>query len=357
MKSLKLAAFAALLSLSALPLSQAGTLTLPPLKVPASASALQPAGDWKAPAEALDYAATKKQAQEAETAGKFAEALTAWERVIDRTSCTEADRDAARTRIRELRPKVQPNTDPAKAHVWNVLALIYKEVDIQGAAGSSVRYHQVMNPENLATIAKELAGWRDLVFEFSSGLVLLDIDAVVVDEPLKQLTARGGKYSVDVHDALPAAKKELAKKKYDTIISYAKYRKGDGQSLPRPFWTAATVGRVREFGGVGYIMIPWGDDYPFVGRGELWGEMELHEWLHQIDDVVRHYLGYPKGVAQNPDNGQRDPEYTRPRSVHTWAYFYKHAISEHLTRQILTELAINPPQKPGSVIKIGPASK
>jgi hypothetical protein len=323
------------------------------LKVKAAAAGLVPAGDWAAPAGVLDYAATRKLAQEAEAAGKTAAALTAWERVIDRTVCTEENRSEARVRIKELRPKVAVNTDAAKAKKWTVLALIYKEVDFEAAGpdGKTVKYHQVLNDKNLEVIGKELAGWRDLVFEYSSGLLLLDINAVVVTEPLKHLTGDGGRYHVDARNALPAAKKELAKKKYDTVISYAKYRGKTQPSLPRPRWVAATNGRVREMDGAGYIMIPWGEDYPFVNRGELWGEMELHEWLHQMDDVVRKYLGYPKGVAQNPDGGSRDGEYIRPGNVHTWAYFYRHIMDEHLTRQIWTEVTINRNlPKPGAQI-------
>ncbi|MDR2844873.1 MAG: hypothetical protein LBV28_02130 [Puniceicoccales bacterium] len=316
---------------------------IPPLKVPTASASLVAAGDWASakPLAALDYAATKKLAVDAEAAGKTADALTAWERVIDRTVCDDEARAEARAHIKELRPKVQINADPAKAKTWKVLALIYKEVDME-VPGKAAKYHRVMTEENLATIGKELAGWRDLVFEYSSGLLLLEFDAVVVTEPLTHLSSSGGgKFHVDIRDAAPAAKKAFAKQKYDTVISYAKFRGGDGPDVPRPFWVAATVGRVRDFDGAGYIMIPWGDDYPFVKRGELWGEMELHEWLHQMDDVVHKNLGYPRGVAQNPDKGGHDNEYVRPRDCHTWAYFYRHIMAEHITRQVWTEVSTN----------------
>ena len=334
-----------------LPLLADQTLTIPPLKIKAPATGLVPAGDWTAPDGDLDYSATKKRALAAEVAGKTAEALTAWERVIDRTVCTADDRAEARAHIKELRPKVAPNTDPAKAKKWPVLALIYKEVKIPGTPGKPEGYHRVMEKTDIETIAKELAGWRDLVFEFSSGSLLLDFDAVLVEKPLTSMKSEGGKYNVDRTDALPDASPYIEKKKYDTVISYAKYRNGKGPNLPRPHWVAATFPRTREFNDAGYIMIPWGEDYPFVGKGELWGEMELHEWLHQMDVVIHRTLGYPPGVAQNPDSGGSDREYVRPSKIRTWAYFYRHIMAEHITRQVWTEVSIrrSPSQgeKPG----------
>jgi hypothetical protein len=303
-----------------LPLLADETLSIPPLQIKTPAAGLVPAGNWTAGADALDYAATQKLAQEAEAAGKTAEALTAWERVIDRTICTDAERSEARAHISKLRPKVAVNTDASKAKKWTVLALIYKEIDLEvpGLLGSPKKYHQVLTEKNLEVIGKELAGWRDLVFEYSSGLLLLDINAVVVTEPLKKLSSHGGKFHLDVQDATPAVKKAFGAKKYDTVISYIKYRGQSGANVPKPGWVAATVSRVGGvFGNAGYIMIPWGEDYPFVNRGELWGEMELHEWLHQMDTVVDETLAYPKGVAQNPDSGGRDKEYIRPRDVRT----------------------------------------
>jgi hypothetical protein len=336
----------------------AAVVVVPPLKV----EGLVPAGDWKAPvpATAQDYAATKKLAQDAEAAGKIAEALTAWERVIDRTSASEEGRAEARARIKELRPKVAVNTDPAKAKKWKVLALVYQELDFEAAGRDDkpARFQQKMTKKNLDTIGKELAGWRDLTFAYSSGQVLLEIDAVVVAKPVAKMNKGYGGYVLEPSHVADDAQKEFAKKKgrYDTVISYVKYRGDKGKAnLPRPGFAAATISRARELDNAGYIIIPWGEDYPFVSRGELWGEMELHEWLHQIDSVVqgRHSnLGYPKGVAQNPDMGGKDTEYVRTPDVHTWAYFYKHIMTEHITRQVWTEITTGTLKtKPGAVIE------
>jgi len=259
------------------------------------------------------------------------------------------------------------NTDPSKAKKWKVLALVYKELDMKvvggdagegaGEGGKTTKYHQVMTRKNLDTIGKELAGWRDLVFEYSSGLVLLDIEPVVVAKPVGKMGNWRGKFVLEPSDVEADVRKAFAKKKHDTVISYVKYRGTKGSpSVPRPPFTAATMSIRREFDGAGYIIIPWGDDFPFVKRGELWGEMELHEWLHQIDSVIQggrgSYLGYPKGVAQNPDMGEKDGEYVRPPDVRTWCYFYRHIMAGHITRQIWTEITTKRlAKKPGAAIR------
>ncbi|MDR0534744.1 MAG: hypothetical protein LBG65_00045 [Puniceicoccales bacterium] len=353
-----LVALAALTGIATTQKAFAENLRLPPLKIVAPAAHAVPAGDWAAAGGTLDFSETRNKALQAENAGKIAEALTLWERVIDRTKCFAENRAEARRHIRVLRPKVAPaNTSPEKAKKWKVLALIYNEVDIETTKlGEKVRYHRKMNQENLQTIAKELAGWRDLVFEYSSGLLLLDIDAVVVEEPLKKLSTYGKGYIADEPDVKPAAEKEMKKQHYDTVISYIKHRNGDGPDLPRPRWVAATVAKARAMQGAGHIMIPWGDDYPFVGRGEFWGEMELHEWLHQMDYVIQDgkgFLRYPRGVAQNPDRGGNNGEYVRAKTEKNWCGFYRYIMDTHITRQVWTEVTTQPNkgQRPGDAIR------
>jgi hypothetical protein len=360
MKALKLAAFAVVLGLGAQTLSASDKVPIPPLRVPMHT----PAGNWKAdsPSAALEYKEVVQRAHAAEATGDAAAALTAWERVLDRTSCTEEERSAARARIKELRPKVQINTDPAKARKWHVLALVYGEVDFEwkGKNGNTTRYRQIVSDKDARQIGRMLGGFRDLAFEWSSGIILPEIDVVFVKEPLKHLTGGRGFYA-DIRDVTPEVRKALKEKHYDTVISYVKYSGGPGPDIPRPPFAGATYGRVGgEFKGAGYIMIPWSPSYPF--KGEFFGEVELHEWLHQIDDVLNHNLGYPREVMRSPDDGRAEgdnrpngeEEYRKPKNVKTWVYFYRHLMQEHITRQMWNEITIkgNLPEKPGSVIRI-----
>ena len=336
------------------------TIHVPPLVVPPSASQGADPGDWKAatPRAELDYAQTAKAAAEMEAAGKFAEALTLWERVLDRTTCTEAQRSKVRERVKELRPKVKINTDPAQARKWNVLVLVYKELNGEQKNeqdGTSKDIHQVFTDKDCEQIGKSLAGFRDLVFEWSSGVLLLDFDFVFIEAPITNIPS-GRKFPLAPSDIVPEYKKATGQKKHDTIIAYVKFKGGDGPALTRP-WTAAMYGRITELGNAGYMMVPWGPDYPY--RGELFGEMELHEWLHQIDDVVHKALGYPRGTSRSSDDGRTvndsrtdgEQEYKRSTET-TWTLFYKHLMTEHMTRQIWSELATTSEAKPGAVIKI-----
>jgi len=346
-----------LLSLTVSPvLLLADAIPIPPLAIPENAV---PSGDWKAasPPAGLDYAETEKAAREMEAAGKFAEALILWERVLDRTTCTEKDREAARVRIKELRPKVQINADPEQARKWNVLILIYKEtLWDREEDGTVTQIRRGFTESDYEQIGKSLAGFRDMVFEWSSGILLVDYDVEFVEEPVRY----GGRgFPVSIRNVATTFRTVADRKQYDTVIAYVKFRGGEGRDLPRP-WTAAVYGRVGELGNAAYIMVPWGPDYPY--RGERFGEMELHEWLHQIDDIVHHHLGYPRGTTRSSDDGRTEDdsrtdgehEYKRPAGVSTWVYFYKHLMTEHMTRQIWSELTIepNPETKPGAVIQI-----
>lgn len=332
------------------------TVPIPPLTMRAG---LEPPGDWKAasPRAALDYAETEKAARQMEEAGKITEALILWERVLDRTTCTEKDREVARSRIKELRPKVQINADPEQARKWNVLVLIYKEIQWDREQdGTVTQIRRVFIENDYEQIGKSLAGFRDVVFEWSFGIILLDFDVVFIETPV---TYRGRDFPVVPRDVVPEYKKVADQKRYDTVMAYVKFQDDEGPEIPRP-WTAAIYGRISELGNAAYLMVPWGPDYPY--RGEWFGEMELHEWLHQIDDIVHQNLGYPRGTTRSSDDGRTmddsrtdgEHEYKRPHNVTTWVYFYKHLMTEHMTRQIWDEITIdpNPETKPGAIIQI-----
>jgi hypothetical protein len=59
--------------------------------------------------------------------------------------------------------------------------------------------------------------------------------------------------------------------------------------------------------------------------------------------------------GDNRDGGDND--YRRPGNVRNWTLFYKHILSEHLTRQIWSEMNtekanLNSDKRPGLVSKI-----
>lgn len=100
------------------------------------------------------------------------------------------------------------------------------------------------------------------------------------------------------------------------------------------------------------MVVPWSTNYPYPGETD--GEMETHEWLHQLQDVIQKNLRYPEGVMCSPDDGRNegddrgtgDIEYRRPKGVTTWIHFYEHLMQEHMTRQMWTEITTDPHPSP-----------
>ncbi|MDR0869777.1 MAG: hypothetical protein LBN39_03210 [Planctomycetaceae bacterium] len=358
------------LPFSVLTADDPGKVIIPPLseKVIEAMKEGVPAGKWQAESpEPQDFDALRKKAEDKEKDGDAAEALTLWERVLDRSTCTEKERSAVRGKIHELRPKVQAvNTAPEKAKKWYILALVYKQLDCDVKIDDSKTEHirKTINKGDLERISSELGGFRDLVFQWSSGLLLPEFSVYIVQEPVEK-TKKRGEFPVSYREAAVKYRESVQKsgKKYDTVIAFAKCGGDEGPGLNVPF-AAAIYGSIGEMDDAAYMMVPWADHYPFTNRGEMNGEMELHEWLHQIDDVVSHNLGYPRGTARSPDDGRGvndkrtdgETEYRKPDDVRTWCYFYKHIMQEHLTRQIWSEMTTNKKipdeQKPGKRIQI-----
>jgi hypothetical protein len=90
--------------------------------------------------------------------------------------------------------------------------------------------------------------------------------------------------------------------------------------------------------GAGYSAIT----YRFTGTsgGEPTGEIELHEWLHQVDWMFAHVQGWPDEFFPTPDSGRMaetlldggDPcQPRRTKAESDWFPFLRHLIQEHAT--------------------------
>jgi len=312
------------------------------------------ADEPKAPAQgpetkALDPAACRAKALDAEKAQDWAAALDAWERVIDRCVSTEEQRTDARAHIKDLRTKVPRNTDPEKAHPWKVLVVIFRRLDFSWKDGDkTLEAHKIVSAEDEKKIRTSFGCYAKHVFGFSSGMLRIDPDIVVVEEPLTKLHDNGkgkGPFSPAPHLLKPFIDPLIKGKPYDTVFAYVKYNGDKGPNVPAPF-TAATFASIADVGGAGFIMVPWHTNYPYPGETD--GEMELHEWLHQIDWMFRHVLHYPEELVPSSDTGRfedekrpgGDPEYGRRRNETTWIRFYQHIMEDHITRQMWSEAAM-----------------
>jgi hypothetical protein len=331
-----------------------------PPAAPATAAA-QTAPVGQAPAKAMDAGACRDKGLAGEKAGDPVAALEAWERVIDRCPASEEQRVEARSHIAQLRPKVPRNTDPAKAHSWKVLVVIFRHLEFSWADGDKTfEAAKTVSPEDEKKIRSSIEAFGQHVFLYSSGLLRVDATFAVIDEPLKKLGGKGkGPFAPAPHLTRWAIDPLIAGKQYDTVLAYVKFNGDTGPSVPAQF-IAGTYGSIPDVNGAGFISVCWHTNYPLPG--ETNGEMELHEWLHQIEWVFIHVLRYPKGIVSSSDSGRMegdnrpggDTEYARKKTETTWIRFYQHIMEDHITRQMWSEATLLPPlgrPLPGDLIK------
>jgi len=329
--------------------------------VPAPSITQADPGDWRAPSPMAlqDYKTTRQQALADENVKDVAKAMTAWERVIDRTNCTEEERMEARSHIRALRQNVAPvNRDKSKAQPWGVLALLFRDVTFTWVTDKGVTNvaHNVFTEKDIQKIQKSLKAFGEHVFKLSNGVATMQVDIEFIETPFTKFADKRSGFIITPSDIKPLVLERINNKPYFTVISYAKYNEGTGPDIPKPF-TAAMYGRIDEFKNAGYMVVPWSTNYPYPGETD--GEMETHEWLHQLYDVVQNNLGYPKDVMRSSDDGRGEGdtrttgevEYRRPHDVTTWIHFYEHLMQEHITRQMWTEMTIDPKpaHRPGAL--------
>jgi len=292
---------------------------------------------------------------------EWSASLEAWERVIDRCVSTEEQRVEARTHIKDLRAKVPRNTDPQKARPWKVLVVLFRHLEFSWKDGDkAIEVRKTISPKDEKQIHTSMACFAKHVFQFSSGMLRVDADFAVVDEPVKKLHGSGkGPFCPAPHLLRWATDPLIKGKQYDTVFSYVKFNGDQGPDVPAPF-IAATFASIADVGGAGFVNVPWRTNYPLPGETD--GEMELHEWLHQIDWMFRHVLHYPDELVPTSDAGRfegenrpgGDPEYGRRRDETTWIRFYQHIMEDHITRQMWSEATMRPAPgqpRPGDQLK------
>jgi len=312
--------------------------------------------------QVMDPADCRGKALEAEKAEDWPAALTAWERVIDRCPATEEQRAEARAHIKTLRAKVARNADPAKAHPWKVLVVIFRQLDFSWTdkKGNKIEVQKTVSADDEKKIRGSVEAFGQHVFNLSSGMLRVEADIKVVEEPLTKLHPNNnGTFSPAPHLLRPAIEPFIKDKPRDTVIAYVKYNGDKGPNVPAPY-VAATFGSIRDVDGAGFIMVPWHTNYPFPGEAN--GEMELHEWLHQVDWMFANILRYPDAIVPTSDAGRMegekraggDEEYGRKKSETSWMGFYRHIMEDHITRQMWSEAAMRAPARqplPGDVLK------
>jgi hypothetical protein len=304
-----------------------------------------------------DAVAEQRAAVEAEQRQDWAGALEHYERLYDSTPTNERDRSELRSKFTALRPKVPPNTNPAKAGVWKAKAFAFRTLDFawtdQDKKEHRVRYR--LREDEIEKLRKSQAAFAERVWNFSSGNLRVVWDLQVIDEPLSKMD---GEFSFwPGPGACMPFFHELKPGEADTIFVYAKVHAQPGKDEPSEDLPLALLGGalgvLDETKGATYIginMIGFASTGGYV-EGEPAGEAELHEWLHSVQWTLEDFQSYPPGLMASSDTGRvegesgGDPCFRRKKDGTSWVPFYEHIMQAHITRKMWRELSLSrPPQ-------------
>lgn len=291
----------------------------------------------------LDTTAQIQRARVLEGKQLWAEARQAWERVIDTCPATEEQRLLAVRRLHSLNDRVAPQTDPANANVWRCYVAIFRTLDFswKDKEGKQQQVHIVCTDEEIDLLKRGFQRFSELVFEYSRGGLRLEYDIDVLDEPLTRLSGEGS-FWLGPWDVEKLIQGRWQPGQVDSVFAYAKLSDGGQQKVPAAMF-GGTFGGDYGPGDAGWTGIMW---YP--GWMDGGGEVELHEWLHQVDWAFSQRLGYPDAVVPSSDDGRKvgeeggDPDYRREPFEANWLRFYRHFMSEHITSRMWQEARCRP---------------
>lgn len=269
----------------------------------------------------VDPKAEREAAVAAEQAGKWDAALQHYENIYDSTPATPPERVELRHKFEELRPKVAPNADPAKAAVYKVRSYVFRTT----AVGSVTNRY---NDKQIEDVKKATAAFAAELWKASLGTLRVEWDAVVIDAPLTQVAG-----CPDPGNCTPYFT-DLKTNEMDFVMAYA-ITKG----LPLNCW-ASTWGPACK--GAMYTGFNDGGDGGTGGDGEV----QIHEWIHALQMTLEGVQIYPAGLAVNPDSGIGNcgEKCWQPKPNEGTLYnWYRHMLTAHITRRMWRDLPVRSP--------------
>ncbi len=303
-------------------------------------------GLW--PASAAEAPSELEVARAAEQRHDFSAALSEYEHVYDSTCTDGSTRKELRQKFGQLRLKVPPNQDTAKASAWKVRAYVFRELDFswkdKKAKVRHARYRY--RDEEVERIRRGMKGFSDRVWDFSDGNLRIQWDLKIIEEPLRKLD---GEYSFwPGPDSCMPFFKDLQPGQTDTIMVFAKVfgdvPNGESNDEVPQMLLGGSFGILEKLTrGATYIGFNWGTG---TVDNEPDGEPMLHEWLHSAQWGLEDYQGYPRGLMFTSDGGRMEGEqggdlcYRRQPSETSWMRFYSHLMREHVTRKMWRELSV-----------------
>jgi len=303
----------------------------------AGAQVKVPGADWGV----TDPNEMREKALAAEAKQDWDSAMTYWERVIDRSVSSRAQRLEAYEHIVAFRSKVKPlNTDPAKAKPWPTLVVIFRTLNCSWEDhGQTKHFVSHVGKDDEEDIRHRVSEFARYVFTFTDGLLRIDPEFLIIDEPLVG-TARGGSFSCPPSLTMPIVTKHLKDKDkaYEHTMVYVKFVGDDGTRLGPPYIADTGGGGP---GGASYMDYPF---YPKEYSGQA-GEVEFHEFLHPVDMMFNDVVGYPDGIVRNPDEGPGDRIYKRPQGEVGIVSLYEYIFRVRYTRLMWSELTQHEPKE------------
>ncbi|NLH15613.1 MAG: hypothetical protein GX455_03435 [Phycisphaerae bacterium] len=291
----------------------------------------------------LDPMVEFEAAQKAEQAGDFETALTHYENIFDSTRqpMKFPSRTMLHRKLGELKRKVTPNTDPARAGQWKVKAYSFRTTDVKWTDKDGKERHarfDFTDPQ-IENLKLEMTNFAAKVWDYSHGNLRIVWDMTVIDKPLTEWHGWP-----DVGVCMPYFT-DLKHGQADSVFVFAKAAGGKEDkpcdSLEWDLW-GGTIGVTAETKGACYIGFNCGPDPAQNSSGEL----ELHEWTHAAEMAMRWAQAYEDGdvvdwFGDGGDYCEKWGLWKRPAGDETWLDFYKTIFREWTTRKMWRELTVN----------------
>lgn len=287
----------------------------------------------------VDPGEMRAKALAAQKAMDWPQALRDWERVIDRSRATDAQRKEAVAHVHDLRMKVRTE---GQGRPWPTLVVLFRHMDVdwKDKSGAAHHFQSTLTDDDAATIRKAFETYQGYVYRYTRGFLRIQPEFKTVEEPLTKLVGDGA-YWVGPDTERPTLLRLMGRRKFQSLFVYEKFREGN-DAIPGAFW-GGTYGADQGLNGAAFSEILWSENPPTDG------EVELHEWLHQIDWMFTTVLGYPQAASITPDNGRHlgeqggDLDFRLPASALNWMDFYVHIMTDHITDEMWSEATMHDP--------------
>lgn len=242
----------------------------------------------------IDAKVEREAAEEAEKREDWDAALLHYENIYDSARIGPDEWDELREKMKELRPKVAPNTDESKAGHFKVRIYIFRHLDVKWTDDEGVerRCQKSYDDDEIEVILKSFDEFAALVREHSWGYLMLDKEVRILDETLTD------------YDMLPDARHcmpyftDLEIGDVDCLFVFAKLRRwpeDDEEKDPNTIPTRYLAGILPVLANTRGAL------YISFNMYHSWGVM-IHEFLHGVGCALDGHQGYPQGIMGNPDN-------------------------------------------------------